>query len=110
MRGSLGVRAGHSALIAAQGDASPYVRIVAAEALARFGEPNERPPALAKIVELADWSQQDVFVAIAALQALDSLGEAGATAKATLRQIARKGALPHERYGEYVPRLLEAVK
>jgi arylsulfatase A-like enzyme len=106
MRGRAGVRAGHGSLVSSLADPSPYVRIVAAEALGRFGEPADRRLALKVLADHADWSQNDVFVAIAALNALDQFGNAAEPIKAKLRK-APKGRAPHERYESYVPRLLE---
>ncbi|MEX0676248.1 MAG: sulfatase-like hydrolase/transferase [Pirellulales bacterium] len=105
MRGKDGVEAGHGSLAASLADPSPYVRIVAAEALARFGEPADRPLALRVLADHADWSRSDVFVAMAALNALDQFADEAEPIKAKLRKLPN-GKAPHARYESYVPRLL----
>jgi arylsulfatase A-like enzyme len=75
MRGSDGFRAGHDELLTAmQRDSSPSVKIVAAEAIARYGTDEEVNKAIPLLVEFADASRNQVFVAMLALNALDSLG------------------------------------
>ena len=81
------------------------MRVVAAEALARFGEPADEALALRVLADHADASQQAVFVAIAALNAVDHLGDrAGPIRKALRKQPDVRG--PHPRYDSYVGRLL----
>jgi uncharacterized sulfatase len=105
-----GVESGRAELVAALADPSPYVRVVAAEALGRYGDKADLARAIEVLGGLGDWGANDVFVAILALGALDVLGEGAQATKASLRQRARKGQSPHARYQEYVPRLLEEVK
>jgi uncharacterized sulfatase len=109
MRGEIGAQAGHGSLVASLADPSPYVRIVCAETLARFGEPADRPLALKVLADHADPSRNDVFVAIAALNSLDQIGSGGEKIKESLRKT-RASNPPHARYESYVPRLLEAEK
>ncbi len=110
MRGQETVRAQCAALAGALGDASPDVRIAAAEALARYGEQADANHAVAALVELADWSRHDVFVPMAALNAIDTLGERAEPLKARLRANAATGTFPHQRYADYIPRLLQEVR
>ena len=110
MRGEAGVQARHAALRAVLNDPSPYVRIVAAEALCRFGSQPDRESALAVLAELGDWGRNSVFVTMAALGALDAIGDSASPLKTTLRRLPQKGAAPHPRYSEYVPRLLETAR
>ena len=58
------------------------------------------------LLELADWSKQDVFTAVAALSALDSLGAKAASVQEQVKKLPGTGKLPHARYSPYVPRLL----
>jgi arylsulfatase A-like enzyme len=110
MREKTGVQTARAELLAALDDPSPYVRIVAAEALGRFGSSDDFPPSLAVLGKLGDWGQNNVFVAMAALNAVSSLGDKAASLKATLRRLPNQGTVPHARYSEYVPRLLENAK
>ena len=106
MRGKDGVEAGRGSLVSLLADPSPYVCIVAAETLGRFGQPTDQPLALKVLANHADWSRNNVFVAMAALNTLDQFGDIVDPIKAKLRK-APKGRAPHGRYESYVPRLLE---
>lgn len=109
MRQRDGVQAGRGSLVSLLADPSPYVRVVAAEALGRFGEPADRPLALKVLAAHGDWSRNDVFAAIAALNALDQFPVAADEIKATLRD-KPLGQAPHRRFEAYVPRLLGTAK
>jgi uncharacterized sulfatase len=110
MRGAAGCDPGRSELSDSLTDESPWVRIAAAEALARFGKASEQQQAQAVLAKLGDPSKQNVFVVMAALNAIDQLGEAGEAIKEAKRQAKTKVSVPHARYAEYVPRLLDAAK
>ncbi len=107
MRGKQGVAAGHGSLVSSLADPSPYVRVVSAEALARFGQPTDHTLALKVLADHADWSQNDVFTAMAALNSLERLGAEAEPIKARLRS-GRAGKAPHGRYQSYVGRLLQS--
>src|SRR5262249_14896311 len=95
------------ALRTALTDGSPYVRIVAAEALARHGTDADVPRCLAVLVEHADADRNNVFVAMAALNALDALGPRAAPVAAAIKKLPTKARVPDSRYAPYVPRLTE---
>jgi uncharacterized sulfatase len=109
-RGPASLQTGHAALTKALADESPYVRIVAAEALCRYGADQDQPLAQGVLARHCDWSQNDVFVAIAALNAVDACGGRAGALEPRLRELPRRGPVPHERYREYVGRLLERAK
>jgi hypothetical protein len=90
----------------ALGDASPYVRIVGAEAAIRFGSPTRQQLAMKRLGESIDWKRNDLFVVMAGLNAVDELGPLGRSLKATYPSLPRTGPLPERRYADYVPRLL----
>jgi hypothetical protein len=110
MRGSAGVTAGHGSRVSALADPSPYVRIVAAEALALYSPADEKL-ALLVLQNHADPAQQDFFVALAALNSIAQLGDRAEQIRAPLRgkspgsRAHSKG--PHPRYNSYVDRLLQ---
>jgi uncharacterized sulfatase len=108
-RGKEAVAAARGTLFSSLADPAPIVRVVSAEALGRFGKPADQALALRVLGDHADASRHDVFVAIAALNALDQFGDKAEPIKAKLRE-APKFAAPHGRYESYVPRLLEANK
>jgi arylsulfatase A-like enzyme len=109
MRGQPALRAARQPIVAALLDDSPYVRIVAAETLARYGDADEQQRGLDALIALAGPRVIKVFTAMAALNALDEVGPRGAAAKAQLRQSPPPNAPVHERYSSYIPRLLEDI-
>jgi uncharacterized sulfatase len=109
MRGRQAVAGDEGVLGKRLHDSSPYVRIVAAEALARHGSPESLPAALGTLLELAPPQTNGVFVAISALAAIESLGTRAVTLHAAIRTLDPKGPSPHGRYDEYVPRLVQSI-
>jgi arylsulfatase A-like enzyme len=107
MRGQGGVESAHDELVAALKDASSYVRVSAAEALGRYGNEADLKLALAVLVELGPMDKNGVFVSLAALNALDALGNKSAGAVAAIKTFPPKASVPDARYDSYVPRLLE---
>ncbi len=105
MRGKNGVAAPDE-LRAALKDRSPYVRVVAAEALGQHGGEADRNQGLSVLIELADAEKNGVFVAMAALNALDALGSKALSVADALKKLPKQGKVPHQRYDPYVPRLL----
>lgn len=111
MRGGEGVRGAHEELARALDDPSPYVRIVAAEALGRYGDGIDLGRSLPVLAGLGDGPNNDFFVTMAALNAVGSLGDKAAPLRETIQTIAtHKGSAPHQRYASYVPRLLEDLQ
>ena len=107
-RGTKAVGASKRELVAALADDSYYVRIAAALALGKFGDEALQRRAVDSLVDSAPWSgPRDVFVSMAALNALDKLDGKAAHAIATIKAFPRRGgASPHGRYNGYVSRLL----
>jgi arylsulfatase A-like enzyme len=105
MRGKQGVAAAADDLPAALKDGSPYVRIVAAEALARYGDDVDLKRCLAVLVEHADADRNTVFVAMAALNALDALASKAAPVAEAIKKLPKKARVPDPRYAPFVPQL-----
>ncbi len=110
MRGEKAITANAADLRSALGDQSPHVRIIAAQALGQYGTDDDLKRVLSLLIELSDWGKNDVFVAVAALTALDALGRKAAPVAAAVRALPVKGNLPDARYGPYVPRLLQDLQ
>ncbi|MEX2114912.1 MAG: sulfatase-like hydrolase/transferase [Pirellulales bacterium] len=110
VRGSIGVTAGSATLVEALGAASPYVRIAAAEGLCRHGNDQHRSQALEVLTQVCNWPRNDLFVTLAALNAVDACGQSAAPVRAAIRQFPVQGPAPHERYQSYIPRLLDTAK
>ena len=107
MRGSSAVQAGRKELVAALEDPSPYVRIAAAEALAKHGAADDREQAWNLLVEMADWKKNDLFVAMQSLNAIGNAGPADDQRREQLKQLPKRGPVPDVRYAEYVGRLID---
>jgi uncharacterized sulfatase len=110
MRGEAGVVAARAELLRALEDPSVYVRLTAAQALARFGTEADTKETLPLLVEHANWGRHDVFTALAALNSLDALGPRAAPATEAIKLLPTTGAAPHQRYTSYVPRLVEDLQ
>lgn len=101
-----------TALRGALEDASPEVRVPAAEALIRGGAPEDGERARKVLLELAGGSRDGLFPAILALNALTSFEGPGELGEAVRRWVADPGAVPavpQARYTDYVPRLRERL-
>lgn len=90
-------------------DPSPSVRIAAAHALADSPVADDRSAALATLARHADPQESGYFASLAALEAIDSLGERAKPLHATLALLSWKGAAPHARYQSYPARLVAAI-
>ena len=108
MRGRACARGMLPELRIAVGDLSTDVEIAAAQILAEWGDEQDRTPCLQRLVTRSDLAHNDVFTAIAALNALDALGDIG-TVNPQIRLLPARGDVPDPRYAEYVPRLLANI-
>jgi hypothetical protein len=59
---------------------------------------------------LGDWSKNDVFTVMAALNGLDALGPKAGPVSEAVASLPDKGPAPDPRYASYVPRLLEELR
>jgi arylsulfatase A-like enzyme len=108
IRGAEELQSCHAALTRALSDESPYVRVPAAEALARYGSEADVSAALAVLISVANCRQTNPDAALAALNAIDALGHKAAPLKG---QIA---ALPDSnpkipRRENYIPKLRDWI-
>jgi arylsulfatase A-like enzyme len=106
MRGTTGVEAARQELTKATKDSSTYVQVAANWALAKHGNDYDRPAALTKLVNLANWSQHNVFTAMSALNAIGDLGDKAKPIAEQLKTLPAKGESPDSRFSGYVARLL----
>jgi uncharacterized sulfatase len=98
--GKDGVTAGHEQLVKALKDDSPIVRVVAAEALGRFGSSDDTAAALKVLLKYCQ-PTEDAYLTTAAWNALDYLDERAAPAKEAIRAISPDPVSPPQRYGGY---------
>ena len=108
-RGPRTVVKSHEELVAALSDASPYVRIASALAIGRHGEQADQRRAVDCLLELAPWTPDgDVFVSLAAQNAIDKLDGKAAYAVDRIKAFpSRGGRSPDGRYNGYVGSLLK---
>jgi len=106
MRGKDGLAAAHDETVKAAKDSSTYVQIAANWALAKHGSDAERAAALPELVNLANWSQHNVFTAMSALNAIGDLGDKAKPVAEQLKTLPAKGESPDGRFSGYVARLL----
>jgi arylsulfatase A-like enzyme len=109
MLGQGAVEEHRTALRGALNDASPSVRVAAAEALGRFGHDGDAAEALQVLLELAPVETNGLYVSLAALNAIEYMGPRAAPAKNFLATMPRTAEGVPERLAGYVPRLLEKI-
>jgi uncharacterized sulfatase len=109
MRGNKGVQDTHGNLQKALTDSSPYVRIVAAQALGQYGTESDLNDALAIIGKLAPIEGNGLFVSMMALNALDDLGKKAAGILGIIKTLPTKEASIPQRFSGYVPNLVAKI-
>ena len=109
MRGPDAVSAAKQDLHKAMTDASPYVRVIAAEALGRYGDRQDAERALAVLLELAPADTNGVFVSMLALNALDALDDKAQGALETIKKLPTRAKQAPPRTGGYGARLMKKI-
>ncbi len=110
MRGADEVAKLAPALRKSLGDTSPHVRIAAAEALGKYGTAEDLRTLMPLLVKLANAPETNAYIAIHALNAIDTLGE---KAKPWKTEILAVGVVdpksPARVNSEYTKRLVERL-
>lgn len=109
MRGEKAVQANHAPLQSRLADEAPSVAIAAAEALGRYGRPEDLDPVLKRLLALADLNHNSVYVSMMALNVIDVLGEKASPVRQDLARLPRKHNGIPGRMGNYVDRLLSDI-
>ncbi len=109
MRGEQTVREQRSVLMDALEDPSPYVRIMAAEALGRYSDGNDVDKALKTLLDLASLEKNSVYVSMYALNSLDKLGQKAKPALDAIEALPLQDPSVHGRMRNYVTRLVERI-
>jgi len=99
-----GVAIGHDQLVDALKDASPIVQITAAEAIGRFGTPQDTAAALKVLLHYAQ-PEADAYLSMAAWNSLDYLDEQAQSAAQEIHDLSPAPKNPPPRYGDYGKRL-----
>lgn len=110
MRGEAAIAEARQALQAALADESPAVRIVAAEALGRYGTETDAQKSLALLLEHGDLRQHDTFTVMLALNAVMALEDRAAPTKAQLARLPNQVDKMPPRVEGYVGRLLAKLR
>ncbi|MGE3310982.1 MAG: sulfatase [Limisphaerales bacterium] len=105
VRGEPVVAAGAGELRKLLEDASPSVRIPAAEALATWGKPEDLRAGTEELLRLADARRSGYLVAVAAMNALDNLPEASRPPKIAFEDLPTASAGVSPRMNDYLIRL-----
>lgn len=92
-----------------QEDEAPTVRVVAAEALARYGKDVHLRRARQALLELGNPEASDPFAAIAALNVVDKLDEHMLPIRDELARLAKRPSNGPRRASGYTERLLEKI-
>jgi arylsulfatase A-like enzyme len=112
MRGKTAVEAHADVLRRALEDSSPYVRVATAEALGTYGSDEDIAAALKALGELAPpvgGPENNGFLAIAALNAIDALGPKADPLKALVASLPNVDPGVPNRSREYPKRLIETI-
>ncbi len=97
-------------LRAALKDESPSVRIVAAEVLGQFGSKNDAEEALKVLLAHADAKKNSLYVSLAALNAIDRLGEKARPFADEFRKLPTEPSDAKHRAAMGVARLLTSIR
>jgi uncharacterized sulfatase len=107
MRGKDAVAEQKAALDKSLADESPNVRIIAAEALGRYGSPADAKKAIAVLLDLASPEKTGPFVSLLASNGLDALGEKIRPLKETINALPREAPGVPDRVAQYSGRLID---
>jgi uncharacterized sulfatase len=87
--------------------ASATTQIVAAEALGKFGDESDLDASLDLLIEVADIQMHGVYIAQAALIAIDELDDRAAPLRDRIAKLPTEAPGVNSRMNTYVPRLIE---
>lgn len=107
MREKAGLQAAHEELRRALADESPYVRVIAGEALGRYGTQEDVDTVLPVLLVAANQEQSGMYSAIWALNAIDILDGRARPLMPQIKSLPPKLPKADGRLSEYVPRLIE---
>lgn len=110
MRGKDAVTGNKGVLQLALKDPSPSVQIAAAEALGQFGGKDELDASLKVLIERGQPKNNSHYISMAALNALDRLGEKARPASAVILAWPTEGSDPNHRGAMGITRLLTSIR
>jgi uncharacterized sulfatase len=107
MRGSNAVAQSRDSLRESLSDKSYSVRVIAAEALGRYGDADDVRLALPVLADAADISKHGVFVSMLALNAVDAMDDKAAPIRQAVQQLPKAAPSVPGRMKGYVPGLIK---
>jgi uncharacterized sulfatase len=111
IRGAEEVRKTHGTLEKRMKDASPNVRIAAAEALGKYGSDADLKAALDLLIGLADSQKNNSYIAIHALNAIDAIGKKAAPLKQQIAGLTTQDPKSPARVNrEYATKMVDWLK
>ena len=108
MREKAGIAVGRDALRSTLNDKAAPAKIIAAQALAQWGDDEDSKLAIPVLLELAPIDQNDVYTSMLALNALDAMGARATVVAEQLAKMPKDGKVP-PRMGAYVKNLLTKI-
>jgi len=109
VRGVRGIQVDWNDMRTSSKDASLSVQIIALEALARFGTPEDRQVSIARLWELADSTKNDLFISVAAMNALDHSQLKPSEKPANIKDFPAQSKAYPQRYDTLLPKLIEKL-
>jgi uncharacterized sulfatase len=109
MQEKAGVRHGKDALTKALQDSSPYVRVIAAEALGKYGNKKDVQSAVKILGETADPVKNGCFPSMLAMNAIDHLDDKAKSLLSKIQSMPRTPTEVDKRFQGYVGRLVETT-
>ena len=109
MQEKVGVKHGKNALTKALQDSSPYVRVIAAEALGKFGNKKDVEKAVGVLGQIADPIKNGCFPSMLAMNAIDHLDDKAKSLLPKIQSMPRTPEGVDKRFQGYVGRLVETT-
>ena len=109
LRGAGAVGAAGDEIRKAMADPSPSVRVVAAHAVAEFGGETDRNQALEVLLGLSNVTNNSLYLALAALNAIEALGTKADAVRGRVAMLPKTSPAIPQRLSDYVPRLEQII-
>ena len=109
VRGVRGIQVDWNDMRTSSKDSSLSVQVIALESLARFGTPEDRQTSIARLWELADSTKNDLFVSVAAMNALDHSQLKPTEKPANIKDFPSQSKGYPQRYDTLLPKLIEKL-
>ncbi len=110
VRGADAAKSAYPVLVRSLNDGSPYVRAVAAEALARYGPDEDLAKALPVLVDLVPANRNGAYISLYALNIIDGLGKRAESVHAQIREFPLLDPKATKRAQGYPQRIMDKIK